>query len=214
MQAEHLKHSKYTNLESKYDFVPMAVEISREYSPEAHLFCKDLGHWLHQATLDSNSLQNLIQQILVVVQRGNAAAVLGYMGTDVEDLRNYFSQYSLFIRNTGSSFVVIVFLLLLWLFSLLLYFCHFVFLQFCHCVYIVSKVTFAFVVYNNTFLLIFSFCPFFVCSFVPYLSITCGFVYSLFLLFIVCSCCSLFVPVVQCLFLFVYCLFSLFIACC
>ena len=76
------KHYKSTNLKSKYNFVPVE---------DAHSSLKELGHRLYQATLDSSSHQNPIQQISVAVQRGNAAAVLGSMGTDVEDLSNYFS---------------------------------------------------------------------------------------------------------------------------
>ena len=35
MQVEQLKHSKYPNLESKCDFLPVAVETSVAFGPEA-----------------------------------------------------------------------------------------------------------------------------------------------------------------------------------
>ena len=90
-QGEQLKHSKYTNLESKYGFVPMAIESSKAFGSKAQWFFKDHSHWLRQATLDPSSHQSLIHQLLVELQRDNAAAVLGSMGTDVEDLSNGFS---------------------------------------------------------------------------------------------------------------------------
>ena len=90
-QAEKLKHSKYIHLESKYDFVPVAVETSGVFDPRAHSFIKELGHRLFQATLDSNSQWNMIQQVSMAVQRGNAAAVLGSMDTHAEELNKCFS---------------------------------------------------------------------------------------------------------------------------
>ena len=91
MQAEQLKHSKYTNQESKYAFVSVAIESSKAFASKAQWFFKDHGHWLRQATLDPSSHLSLIQQLSVELQRDNAAAVLGSMGIDVEDLSNGFS---------------------------------------------------------------------------------------------------------------------------
>ena len=82
-QAERLKHSKYTALEAKFHFVLVAVETSGVFGPEgvfgseAHEFLHELGSRMARVLLDPMSIQFLIQRISVVVQRGNAAAVLG-----------------------------------------------------------------------------------------------------------------------------------------
>ena len=82
LQAEHLKHSKYSALEAKYHFVPVAVETSGVFGPEAHEFLHELGHRMARVSLEPKSLQFLIQQISVAVQRGNATAVLGTVARD------------------------------------------------------------------------------------------------------------------------------------
>ena len=64
---------------------------SGAFGPETHSFFKKLGHRLYQATLDPSSHQNLLQEISVAVQKGDAAAVLDSLGKDVEELSNYFS---------------------------------------------------------------------------------------------------------------------------
>ena len=91
MQAEQLKHSKYTNLESKYDFVLVAVENFKASDPETCSFFKALGHQFLQATLDPSSHQNLIQQLSAELQGNIEPTFLGSMGTDVEDLSSYIS---------------------------------------------------------------------------------------------------------------------------
>ena len=118
-QAEDLKRSKYVHLESKYDFVPVAVETSGVFGPDARSFMKELGHRLYQATLDPNSQWNMIQQVsvavqrgnAVAVQRGNAVAVLGSMDKHAEELNNYFFlslQFLLFLL-IWSCFVLFLF---------------------------------------------------------------------------------------------------------
>lgn len=42
LQVEHLKHSKYSALEAKFNFVPVVVETSRVFDPEAHEFLHKL----------------------------------------------------------------------------------------------------------------------------------------------------------------------------
>ena len=44
--AECKKHSKYSVLESKYHYVPVAVETSSAFGPEACEFFKELGYHL------------------------------------------------------------------------------------------------------------------------------------------------------------------------
>ena len=53
----------YVHLEYKYYFVPVAVETSGVFGPEARSFMKELGHRLYQATSDPNSQWNMIQQV-------------------------------------------------------------------------------------------------------------------------------------------------------
>ena len=79
-RAEHLKVSKYAHLDSSHHFIPVAVETSGVFGPEALSFIQDLSRHLRQVTGEPRSLEYLLQQISVAVQQGNAAAVLGTMG--------------------------------------------------------------------------------------------------------------------------------------
>ena len=83
LQAEHSKHLKYTTLGSKHHFILVAIETSGVFGHEVRAFIKELGHRLEQITADSKSQQHLVQQISVAIQRGNAAAVAGCMGSGV-----------------------------------------------------------------------------------------------------------------------------------
>ena len=80
---ENLKTSKYAHLDSSHHFVPVAVETSGMFGPEALSFIMDLSWQLKVVTGEPRSLEYLIQRIYVAVQRGNAASVLGTMGRAV-----------------------------------------------------------------------------------------------------------------------------------
>ena len=76
-QTERLKHCKYSALEAKYHFMPVAVETSGVFGPEAHEFFHQLECRLACVSLEPKSLQLLIQRVSVAVQTDNATAVLG-----------------------------------------------------------------------------------------------------------------------------------------
>ena len=83
-QAEHLKMTKYSHLESDYFFVPFAIETSGVLGQAAWEFVNDLGWCLHHATGEPRSKEYLLQRLSVAIQRGNAAAVLGTAGKNGE----------------------------------------------------------------------------------------------------------------------------------
>lgn len=80
--AAKLKHTKYSNLEPIYDFVPVAVETSGPWCSEAKCFIKKLGQRLRESGCDPRSGSYLVQQISLAVQRGNAASILGTFAPD------------------------------------------------------------------------------------------------------------------------------------
>ena len=73
--------SKYCHLDACYQFVPLAVETCGTFRPQAGEFFRELGRRVRRATLEPNAYQYLVQRISVVVQRGNAASVLGSLGS-------------------------------------------------------------------------------------------------------------------------------------
>ena len=80
-QAERKKIAKYSSLDSSYQFIPVAVETCDSFSPKTHELVSELGHRVRRATLEENSHQYLVQRITIAVQRGNAASVLGSLGS-------------------------------------------------------------------------------------------------------------------------------------
>ena len=90
-QAEQAKCLKYSALESKFYFVPIAIESSGVFGPKAYSFLNDLGRRLISVSMDSQARQYLFQCISVAFQRGNAASILGTLRRDNEDLSCYLS---------------------------------------------------------------------------------------------------------------------------
>ena len=80
---------KYSALESKFFFVPIAIESSGIFGPKAYTFLNDLGRHLMSVTMDFQARHYLFQRISVAVQRGNAASVMGTSRKDSEDLDCY-----------------------------------------------------------------------------------------------------------------------------
>ena len=78
-QAEQRKRTKYTELEASHHFVPVAIETTGVFGPEALQFLRELGHRLKSESGEAQSFHFLQQRISVAIQRGNAAAVLGTM---------------------------------------------------------------------------------------------------------------------------------------
>ena len=69
--AEERKKRKYSHPDQCYSFVPDV------FGPETMEFLRELGRRLQLVSADHNSFTYLIQRLSVVVQRGNAASVLG-----------------------------------------------------------------------------------------------------------------------------------------
>ena len=85
-QAERAKHSKYSALQSKFDFIPVAVEMTGVFGPEAGVFLRDLGKRLKYARSEPEALSYLLQRISVAVQHANCAAILGSLSKSNADL--------------------------------------------------------------------------------------------------------------------------------
>ncbi len=75
--VEERKKRKYSHLNQCHSFVPVAIETTGVFGPETMEFLRELGRRLQLVSVDHNSFTNLIQRLLVAVQRGNAASVLG-----------------------------------------------------------------------------------------------------------------------------------------
>ena len=82
IHAEKEKHKSYGFLGNSYHFVPVAVETSGTFGPEAKSFFRDLGARIKHASGDKMAHNFLIQRISVAIQRGNCMAILGTMMLD------------------------------------------------------------------------------------------------------------------------------------
>ena len=80
-KAEDNKVSKYCHLDTCYQFVPVAVETCVTFGPQTGEFFRELGQLVRRATLEPNAYEYLVQKFSVAVQRGNAASVLGSLGS-------------------------------------------------------------------------------------------------------------------------------------
>ena len=86
LQITRTIETKYVHLEASHFFVAVAIETVGVLGPEARSFIKDLGHRIMNTTLEPLSAHHLRQRIAVAVQRGNAAAILGFFGPADLDL--------------------------------------------------------------------------------------------------------------------------------
>ena len=78
-----MQRKRNTNLMgSSYHFVPVAVETSGTFGPEARSCFRDLGARIKHASGDKMAHNFLIQRISVAIQRGNCMAILGTMMLD------------------------------------------------------------------------------------------------------------------------------------
>ncbi|KAJ2937326.1 hypothetical protein O0L34_g17637 [Tuta absoluta] len=80
--AAGLKHTKYANFESAYDFLPFAVETSGTWGSEAKAFVREVSQRLRRSGGDPRAGSFLAQHIALAIQRGNAASILGTFGRD------------------------------------------------------------------------------------------------------------------------------------
>lgn len=85
-QAEHSKSLKYSTLQHKFHFAPVAIETSGVLGPEASTFLRDLGRRLKLVTSEPEAYNHLLQRVSVAVQRANCMAVLGSLNNNSKDL--------------------------------------------------------------------------------------------------------------------------------
>ena len=85
-QADQIKHSKYSTLQPKFHFVPVAIETSGVFGLEASIFLHDLSRRLRQATSEPKAFNHLLQRISVASQQANSMAVLGSLDVNYKEL--------------------------------------------------------------------------------------------------------------------------------
>jgi len=74
---EHQKKKKYRLLETNFIFIPVSIESSGSWGPQALSFIRKIGRKLIEYTGEPKSCAYLIQRISIAIQRGNAASILG-----------------------------------------------------------------------------------------------------------------------------------------
>ena len=81
-EMKRRKREKYAHLDPSHFIVTIAMETLGAIGPEAGCFFRDLGRCIAVAISEPLSHQYLYQQVSVVIQRGNAAAILGTAQSD------------------------------------------------------------------------------------------------------------------------------------
>src|SRR5688572_15537800 len=77
--AAKRKHAKYTELQRRYIFIPVAVETLGPLNMEGFAFISELGRRLTTTTGDNRETRFLFQSLSVTVQRFKAVAFQGTM---------------------------------------------------------------------------------------------------------------------------------------
>ena len=72
--------SKYTDLCSQYEFVPVAIETLGPLNSKATAFLSDLGRRITASTADPRETGFLYQRLSVALQRFNAVCVYDTFG--------------------------------------------------------------------------------------------------------------------------------------
>jgi len=75
--GEDRKRRKYVELESRFIFVPFAVETFGPWGSEAKSLIHKIGKIIRGVTNEKKSTNYLIQRISLAIQRGNAASIMG-----------------------------------------------------------------------------------------------------------------------------------------
>ena len=78
--AEQHKKNKYAHLEATHHFITVAIETLGVVGEEGSVFFKDLGRRISNVKKEQSSHQFLLQRVLIAVQRGNAASIMGTLG--------------------------------------------------------------------------------------------------------------------------------------
>jgi len=76
-RAAELKTSKYSDLMSTYDFVPVAVETFGAWSEDGLMFVKTLGKRITEASGEQQETAYLLQRLSVAIQRCNEICFAG-----------------------------------------------------------------------------------------------------------------------------------------
>ena len=83
--AEVKKQTKYANLTTAHEFVPVAIETLGSWGAMGLIFVNEVGRRITAVSGDSRATAFLKQRLAMAVQRGNAAAVLGTLGSQQPD---------------------------------------------------------------------------------------------------------------------------------
>ena len=79
--VEYRKKRKYSHLVATHCFTAVAVETLGVFGQDAHAFFREVARRVRSPTDDSQARQYLVQRVSVAIQRGNAAVVLGCIGS-------------------------------------------------------------------------------------------------------------------------------------
>ena len=71
---------KYSQLDSSHQFEPVAIETTGVIGERSRKFLVELGHRIRRVSGEINSTAFLMQRLSIVLQRGNAASVVGTIG--------------------------------------------------------------------------------------------------------------------------------------
>ena len=80
-KAEKGKIALYQELANDYIFTPIALETMGSWGKQGHSLIKEIGLRLSDVTGDKRSTFYLFQRISMAIQLGNAASVLGTVGS-------------------------------------------------------------------------------------------------------------------------------------
>ena len=94
--AETAKRTKYSVLsqDPTLEFIPIAVETSGVFGPSALTFFKELGRRITAQTGDPFARTFLMQRISLIVQKYNAVAIYGTLGSNRSPPLSHFSCFS------------------------------------------------------------------------------------------------------------------------
>ena len=79
--TEERKRLKYSQLDSSHQFEPVAIETTGVIGECSRKFLEELGRRIRRVIGEVNSTAFLLQRLSIAVQRGNAASVLGTIGS-------------------------------------------------------------------------------------------------------------------------------------
>lgn len=83
---ECVKKTKYSSLDDRFCFVPIAIETLGTWGDEGKKLIDEIGEKLSEKTRENRSKSYLIQRISIALQRGNAASILGTIPDSKEKL--------------------------------------------------------------------------------------------------------------------------------